>query len=571
MSLTFFNYAGMTLTAILVITLVFLTIRQRKQNQEIQARENLEKQRLYQISILKQIQDKIGYSLNIEEIVDVITGSLKHLFPYSTVASILLTENKLVLKIKVEESVSANFLNEVRRTMLVSLSTLIGNLPSEIEQKVQGLAPDETKQFPVASFFNIPLVIGNDFVGLINVSSKEKHFYKEDEVTILYQIVDQASNALLKLKNVLETEKSKLMSMIASLVDGVFMVDTNQNLLVINDAAKTFLGLKTAKPIFTDILISLGTQYNLLDKINQSLTKNTLIEEKEVTINNKIFQIFITPVPNVGASVLLHDITIEKSVAAIKEDFTNMMVHELRAPLTAIKDSAELMVELLDEAGKLEKGEERKFLTIIDQQSKNLLGQIGQVLDAAKIEAGKFSINKVSSDIGKVVSDAVEPFLPEARKKQIYLSCEIASPLPKVEIDGLKITEALNNLISNSLKFTPVNGKIVVSAKITDEGLKVAVNDNGIGIPEDEQADLFSKYYQIRTTPHQLAKKGTGLGLYITRGIVEAHGGNVGVESEGLNKGSVIYFTLPITEGSPTIIHEHFAQTSPTPLPQTVN
>ena len=226
-------------------------------------------------------------------------------------------------------------------------------------------------------------------MGLINISSREKNLYKEDEVTILYQIVDQASGALSKLENVLETEKSKLMSMISSLVDGVFMLDTSQNLLVINDAAKTFLSLKTAKPVFTDLLISLGQQYNLLDKINEALSKNALIEEKEVTIGDKVFQIFITPVTSanqnelnkpLGASILLHDITVEKSVAAIKEDFTNMLVHELRAPLTAIKDSAELMVEVLQESGKLEKNQETKFLTIIDQQSKNLLGQIGQVL-----------------------------------------------------------------------------------------------------------------------------------------------------------------------------------------------
>ncbi|MGA2968010.1 MAG: ATP-binding protein, partial [Candidatus Levyibacteriota bacterium] len=395
-----------------------------------------------------------------------------------------------------------------------------------------------------------------------------------------YQIVDQASSALLKLKNVLEIEKGKLMAMISSLADGVFMTDTNNNLLVINDAAKTFLGLKTANPVFTDILISLGKQYNLLDKINESLTKNTLVEEKEVTINDKIFQIFITPVLSanrnelnkpLGASILLHDITIEKSIAAIKEDFTNMMVHELRAPLTAIKDSAELMTQLLDENSNIDKGEEKKFLAIIDQQSKNLLGQIGQVLDAAKIETGKFSINKATSDIGEVIEDAVEPFLPEARKKQIFLSTEISSPLPKMEIDPLRITQALNNLISNSLKFTPVNGKIVVSVKNTDDGLTVAVTDNGIGIPEDEQKDLFSKYYQIRTTPHQLAKKGTGLGLYITKGIVEAHGGTVGVISAGPNKGTTIYFTLPVIEGAPTIVHEHFAQISPTPVSQVVN
>jgi signal transduction histidine kinase len=580
MTLTFFDYAGITVTAILAVILVLLLLRQRKISLENKQKAALERQRLYQISILKEIQDKIGYSLDIEEIVGVITGSLKHLFPYSTTASLLMKTDKLVLKIHVEENVSSKFIDEVKQTMLRSLTSLIGNLPTAIDQQIEGLPIDETNQLGVASFFNIPLVIGNDFVGLINVSSKQQHFYKEDEVTILYQIVGQASNALLKLKNVLETEKGKLIAMISGLADGVFMVDTNNNLLVINEAAKTFLGVQNTDPTFTNILVALGKQYNLADKITRALQENRPIEEKEVDINSKILQIFITPVWEIseaeqkkplGASILLHDITVEKTVSAIKEDFTNMMVHELRAPLTAIKDSAELMLELAQNQGKIGKDEEEKFLGIIDQQSKNMLGQIGQVLDAAKIEAGEFVVSKAPSDIGRIVSDAVEPFYPEARKKQISLSTDISSSLPTVEVDGAKITEALNNLISNSLKFTPINGKIVVSAKVENEGLKVAVSDNGIGIPEEDQKDLFSKYYQIRTTPHQLAKKGTGLGLYITKGIVEAHNGSVGVISAGLNQGTTIYFVLPIAEGAPAIRHEHFPQLSKIPLPQTVN
>jgi signal transduction histidine kinase len=367
---------------------------------------------------------------------------------------------------------------------------------------------------------------------------------------------------------VLETEKGKLTSMISSLVDGVFMVDTNKNLLIINEAAKTFLNLGTQTANLTRVLTAIGQQYNLADKIDQALKNNAPLEDKEVTINNKIFDVFITPVPNaldeknaqpIGASILFHDITIEKSVETIKEDFTHMMVHELRAPLTAIKDSAELMIETFEDKGALEKEQQRRLLKIMDMQSKNLLEQINQVLDAAKIEAGRFSIEKVSSDIGEVIQNAVEPYLPQANKKQILISTDIYYPLPKVDVDPIRITQVLNNLISNSLKFTPANGKVVVSAKPGDGIVTVGVSDNGIGIPESEQKDLFSKYYQIRTTPHELAKKGTGLGLYITKGIVEAHNGSVGViSSEG--KGTTIYFTLPIQGGGPRILQGHIVQ-----------
>ena len=565
MTLTLFDYAGMTVTAILAITLVVLSVKQRQARTELLQKEEVEKQRLYQILILKEIQDRIGYSLDAEKIIDVITSSLKYLFPYSSASSIILKSEKLVFKIYMEENISSNFIMQVKRTMLASLQALVGNLPQQLEETMFGIPLDEKKLKTVASFFNIPVFVGNRVVGLINVSSTKKNAYKE-EITIIYQIVAQATNALSKLEYVLETEKGKLTSMISSLVDGVFMVDTNKNLLIINDAAKSFLNFSSANPGFPDILAAVGQQYKLLDKINQSLSTNSALEDKEITIGEKIFNIFITPVPNaldeknakpLGASILFHDITIEKSIATIKEDFTHMIVHELRAPLTAIKDSAELMIETFEDKGALEKEQQKRLLQIMDMQSKALLEQINQVLDAAKIEAGKFSINKIPSDMGSVIQNAIEPFMPQANRKQILISTDIYYPLPKVEVDPIRITQVLNNLVSNSLKFTPAGGKIVISAKPGDGFITIGVSDNGIGIPKNEQKDLFSKYYQIRTTPHQLAKKGTGLGLYIIKGIVEAHNGTVGIISEGTNKGTTIYFNLPIEGGGPRILQRH--------------
>ena len=565
--MSFIEISAITGTFFFTIISLWLVIKQRKIRADIQKREEVQKQRLYQVAILKEIQDKIGYSLDIDKVIDVITGSLKYLFPYSTSSSLLIKRDKIIFKTYVEQSVSSKFIIEVKNTMKTSLLPLIGNLPEEIEEYIQGVPLDDTKTPNIGSFFNIPLVIGKNVVGIINVSSMEKGKYKDEEVKILYEIVEQAFAALSRLEAVLETEKVKLTSLISSLVDGVFMVDMNKNLTIINDAAKSFLKISSVSPSFSDILASFGQQYNLLYNIDLAIKTNTQITEKEVSINGKVFQTFITPVSSVsanqnkpiGASILLHDITVEKNINTIKEDFTHMIVHELRAPLTAIKDSAELMIEVFEDKGILEKEQQRRLLKIIEQQSKNLLEQINQVLDAAKIEAGKFSINKVESDMGEIIGNAVEFFLPQAGKKQILLSADVYYPLPKVNVDPSRISQVLNNLISNSLKFTPDGGKIVVSAKPGNGILTVSVSDNGMGIPENEQKDLFSKYYQIRTTPHQLAKKGTGLGLYITKGIVEAHEGTVGViSSEG--KGTSIYFTLPFEQGGPRIIQGHLPQ-----------
>lgn len=565
-----FSTALLFSTVFFAISSAVLFLFQRKTKKELTKREQIQKQRAYQISILKEVQDRIGYSLDTEKITDVITGSLKHLFPYSAASSMVIKNNKLMFKSNLEESVSSSYLQEVKKSMLASFQALTIVVPLHLEEQISGAPLDETKKSTVGSFFNIPLVLGNNVVGLINVSSKNKSLYSEEEITILYQIVAQASNAISRLKDVLNTEKGKLTAMISSLADGVFMVDTNKNVLIINDAAKNFLEISSGDVVFSDILSSMGTSYPILAKIEEALTKNLPIEDKEVTINKKIFQIFITPVPDsrelnvnisIGASILLHDITIDKEITTIKEDFTHMIVHELRAPLTAIKDSSELMIEVFDEKGKLEKQQQKRLLQIIDLQAKNLLEQINQVLDAAKIEAGSFNISKKPSDMGEVIQNSIEPFLPQANKKQILITTDIYYPLPKVEIDPVRINQVMNNLISNSLKFTQAGGKITISVKPEDSFLKVSVKDSGIGISESDQKDLFSKYYQIRTTPHELSKKGTGLGLYITKGIVQSHGGNVGVISEP-GEGTTIYFTIPFEGGAPQIIQGHLPKPS---------
>jgi len=533
----------------LVLLASYLIYRLIKTKKTLTNRENAQKQKVYQITILKEIQDRIGYSLDISEVVDVITGSLNHLFPYSASSSLLIKEDKLLFKIHLEEAVNKKFVDDVKKSTLASLSALYGALPEELDEEISGTAINEIRTKPLSSFFHIPLIISGKVVGIITVSSTTPNLYKEDEMTILYQITSQASTALTRLNEVLETEKGKLTAMIAGLADGVFMVDTNKQLLIINKAAKSFLETARENPVFSDLINAFKGQYDLSAKIDQAIATSGLIKDKDVTIGQKTFDIFITPVFTsretesqkvLGASILIHDITMEKQVDTIKEDFTHMIVHELRAPLTGIRASSELLLD-----GKLERNEEEQMLRIIDGQSKILLDQIGSVLDAAKIESKNFTIQKVESDIRQTVDVAVKSLEPIATKKKISIDVDLPQDLPPISFDPTRITQVVNNLISNSLKFTKEGGKITVSAKLANGFLDISVTDNGIGIPKEEQKDIFSKYYQIRTTPHELAKKGTGLGLYIVKGIVEAHGGTVWAESEE-GKGTTITFSLPI-------------------------
>ena len=542
----------------LITILVFWIIYEKKKRAVISDQEKLEKQKLFQISVLKEIQDKISYSLNVEEIIDIITKSLKNLFPYSTASSVIVKTDKLIFKTYIEESVNQNFINEVKTSMLASINALIPNPSKNLEEELSGISLNESAKLPLASFFHIPLIINDKVVGLINVSSTTPNLYKEDSVTTLYQITNNAANALTRLRNVLETEESKLTSMIGSLADGVFMVDGNKQLLIINEAAKKFLNLSGDNLAILDILNKMSGKYDLLEKIHQSTTFKKTLEEKEIVIGENTFQIFLTPVFDsknqetqkvIGTSILMHDITIEKNLSKIKEDFTNMMVHELRSPLTAIKDSSELMLE----EKKLTVKEREQLLSIIDSQTKMLLDQIISILDASKIEANRFTIQKYPNDLNELIDNVVEAFSPQAIKKNIIVNSYLPYTLPQINFDKIRITQVLNNLISNSLKFTPAGGKITVFAEVNSSNVIISVSDTGMGISEEDQKDLFSKFYQISKAPHELTKKGTGLGLYIVKGIVEAHAGQVFVRS-GIGQGTTISFTLPLRED---VLHEN--------------
>ncbi len=547
---------------------VYFSVREEKQRKLLKEHEEQYKQQLYHISILREIQDRIGYSLDVENVIDVITASLKNLFSYSAASSLIIQNDKLTFKTYVEESVGHPFIEQVKKGMAASLEALLDRpLPVQVEESLSGLVLDPSDSRLPLSFFHIPLIVNDRVVALINISSVMPNLYKEREMTILYQITTQASNALSRLQNVLNTEKGKLMAMVGSLADGVFMVDTASRLTIINPAAKQFLGLSQTVPTIIDVLSAFPHEAGFGAKIEQAIAQNKSIEEKELRINEHYFQLFVTPVlspqanalqPVIGASVLLHDVTLEKSLAQMKEDFTNIMVHELRSPLTSIKASTELLAHPI---GRISEEEKNKLLELVHEQSAILLDQVSLILDAAKLNAGLFKIDRTAGDLKQLVRERVAVFMPQAQKKYIHLREEVDPQIPSLLLfDRQYMGQVLSNLLSNSIKFTPVGGTIIVIARREADHVIVSVSDSGIGISKEQQAVLFTKFTQVG---HPSAHVGTGLGLYIVKGVVEAHGGHVNLESEP-GRGTTFSFTLPIVEAS---VQSSAAPLSAAPFP----
>ena len=224
-----------------------------------------------------------------------------------------------------------------------------------------------------------------------------------------------------------------------------------------------------------------------------------------------------------------------KEVDRIKTDFFAMISHELKTPLTTIKEGTNLLLEGIGGSITEKQG---KLLTIIATESKRLAGLVNSILDLSKMESGMMMYTFHPGRIPPLIDQAVKEIAPYAEAKRIHLQKQVAADLSSYRMDGERILDVLRNLLGNAVKFTPEGGQVTIVANPLDSGLKVSVSDSGPGIPQNRLVVIFEKYVSSDQ------KKGTGLGLAIVKHIVAAHGGKVWVESDP-GKGSTFTFVLP--------------------------
>jgi two-component system sensor histidine kinase GlrK len=232
-----------------------------------------------------------------------------------------------------------------------------------------------------------------------------------------------------------------------------------------------------------------------------------------------------------------------KELDQLKDDFVSSVSHELRSPLSAIAGYVELLMSRPLEEIKPEK--RAKAFGIIQESTGRLTTFINDILDLAKLKAGRVEIRKSPVNIRKTAEDILNLYQPLFEKKKLTGKMEVPEDVPVVSLDEEKIKQVITNLISNAFKFTPEGGSITIRGEFDDEKIVMSVVDSGIGIPKDFVGQLFERFKQVPGTREKIGgPKGTGLGLAIAKGIVEAHGGKIWAESE-IGKGSSFRFWVP--------------------------
>lgn len=224
-----------------------------------------------------------------------------------------------------------------------------------------------------------------------------------------------------------------------------------------------------------------------------------------------------------------------------KTDFINMAAHELNTPMTPLL----LQVRLLrmKQAGQAIEADNGRIVDVLDRNLKRLSRLVQDMLDVARLQGGRLHLDVKPTDLRPLLAEVADTFSQEAVERGVALTVEAPPTLPAAA-DDARVAQVLHNLVSNAIKFTPAGGQVTVAGNVQDDHVLISVTDTGVGLSPDQAQQLFQPFSRVHRDEHKAP--GTGLGLYISRGLVEWHGGTLAVESAGPGAGSRFTVRLPV-------------------------
>lgn len=335
--------------------------------------------------------------------------------------------------------------------------------------------------------------------------------------------------------------KSRLRVMVNRLMDGVMTTDINKKIVLANPAFLHMMGnpdLK-ARGKMVDEVVSDESILSIIDEA-LAMPEDTISEShREITLSNETSGEEITVTVNcspfrnrtgqiLGTTTVLHDITAVKEMDRMKSDFVSMVSHEIRSPMNSLLAQIKIILDGL--AGDVT-DKQRQILERASGKVNNLVNLVSELLDLAKIEAGMVGRELSELEIKGLLQEQVEFHLAGAEQRKIEIQLNCADELPAVQADKQGMEEVLTNLITNAIKYSPEGGSITVSAEIDGDSVSIKVSDTGYGIPEEDLAEIFTRFYRVKDK-NTREIHGTGLGLAIVKSIIDAHQGSIRVESK---------------------------------------
>lgn len=373
----------------------------------------------------------------------------------------------------------------------------------------------------------------------------------DDEIGQLGAMFNHLAYRLKETLGEISEEKNKVEAILTYMADGIVALDKKGRIILCNPAAAKMLSVKEQDVIGRSPML-LWPEANWRSplrevlRINQPVTRQIAIERPV----HCVLRCHFTPLRGekgkaVGLVIVFHDITEQEKLESMRKDFVANVSHELRTPLTTVKSYIET---LLDGAAE-EPSIRERFLTVVSSETDRMVRLVRDLLHLSHLEQRTAALDIQPVDLASLAEETLAKLQGPLERKQLELVRVWSGDLPKAAADRDKIQQVLLNILANAIEFTPPGGRI--SLGITDEGgiLRVGITDTGIGIPREDLPRIFERFYRVdKARSRELG--GTGLGLAIAKQIVEAHGGEISIESE-FGAGAEVSFTLSASGVNP--------------------
>lgn len=352
--------------------------------------------------------------------------------------------------------------------------------------------------------------------------------------------VKRTTSSLKKRAQISESERSRMETVINNIHDNVMILDEENNILLVNPAICSSLGLDEKSIVGRPVLEVI--QHPDLRALITSNGNNDPLHHHEISFpDGRVASAQLTAIPEIGYAITMQDITYLKEVDRVRNEVVHTVSHDLRSPLTSVIGYTELIAR----AGTLN-DIQQDFLKRIQESVQHITTLINDLLELGSIEAG-LDTRREWVQLEGLFRYTLDMLQGQIKSKHIKVLTDIAPDIPALKANPVRLRQVLDNVVGNAIKYSNRDGEVNVSIKSEGDQIILQVSDNGPGIPAQDQAHIFDKFYRGHNMDQQ---EGSGLGLAIVKSIIDAHQGRIWVESN-LGQGSTFFIVLPVN--SPTI------------------
>ncbi|MDN4527127.1 cell wall metabolism sensor histidine kinase WalK [Fictibacillus fluitans] len=373
--------------------------------------------------------------------------------------------------------------------------------------------------------------------------SRKVQVYGDDEIGQLSMTFNDLTRKLQEATAITESERRKLRSVLTYMTDGVIATDRDGCIILMNDRAEEMLNISRQHALGNSLLelLRLNDQYTWDELYNEyeSMLLDFSTQNVHYVLRANFSVIQKEGGPVNGLIAVLHDVTEQEQIENERREFVFNVSHELRTPLTTMRS----YLEALAEGAWQDENIAPRFLEVTQNETERMIRLVTDLLQLSKMDSKDYKFNFVQTDLVQFMQDIIDRF-EMLQHEHLRFIRNLPERKIMVQIDTDKMTQVVDNVISNAIKYSPEGGTITIAASLHGRKIKVSIADQGVGIPKNNVSKIFDRFFRVdRARSRDLG--GTGLGLAITKEIVLAHGGDIWAESEW-GQGTTIHFTLPL-------------------------